>query len=144
MKFKTPFESGEEEINVMPLIDVVLMLLIFFMVTSHMKALELVPVTLPVADKAKVPEVVIDRQVITVAAEADGKVSYYMNMRKMDIKEMSLAIARQQQANENVRIYLRADRQVKHKYIKAVMEACAEAGIADIIFGVVESSGTDT
>ena len=45
MQFKTPFESGEEEINVMPLIDVVLMLLIFFMVTSHMKALELVPVS---------------------------------------------------------------------------------------------------
>jgi biopolymer transport protein ExbD len=139
MNFKVPFESGDDEINVMPLIDVVLMLLIFFMVTSHMKSLELVPVLLPVADKAKVPEVTSDRQVITVSAETGGRVGYYMNLRKLNISELSAEIAKQQEVNKNVRIYLRADRQVRQKYIKAVIEACAAAGVADIIFGVVES-----
>lgn len=138
MKFKIPTEE-DEEINVMPLIDVVLMLLIFFMVSSHMNTLERVTVSLPVADKAKVPEDARDRQVITVEAEAGGKVTYYMNLRKMDIKELSAEIARLHETDENMKVYLRADRQVRHKHIKAVMEACAEAGIADIIFGVVES-----
>ena len=138
MKFKIPTEE-DEEINVMPLIDVVLMLLIFFMVSSHMNTLERITVSLPVADKAKVPEDARDRQVITVEAEAGGKVTYYMNLRKMDIKELSAEIARLHETDENMKVYLRADRQVRHKHIKAVMEACAEAGIADIIFGVVES-----
>ena len=138
MKFKIPHDEVEE-INVMPLIDVVLMLLIFFMVSSHMKTLELVPISMPVAGNAKVPEDLRGRQIITVAAEADGGVSYYMNLQKLDIRGLSVEIAREQAANENIRIYLRADRQVLHKHIKAVMQACAAAGIADIIFGAFES-----
>ncbi len=138
MKFKIPVEV-DEEINITSLIDIVFLLLIFFMVTSHLVSLERVPVLLPVADKAKVPEEARDRQIITVAAEADGGAGYYMNLQKIDIKELSAEITRQQAQNENVKIYLRADRQVRHKYIKAVMEACAEAGISDIIFGAFES-----
>ncbi len=139
MQFKIPTEGGDDEINMAPMIDMVFLLLIFFMVASHLTALERVPVSLPVADKAKVPEEAHDRQMITVLAEKDGAAGYYMNLQKMDIKELTAAIVRQQQADENIRIYLRADRQVKHRYIKAVMEACAEAGIADIIFGAFES-----
>jgi biopolymer transport protein ExbD len=139
MQFKIPTEGGDDEINMAPMIDMVFLLLIFFMVASHLTAMERIPVSLPVADKAKVPEEARDRQLITVTAEANGEAAYYMNLQKVDIKELSAAIAQQQAKDENVRIYLRADRQVRHKYIKAVMEACAEAGIADIIFGTFES-----
>lgn len=139
MQFKIPTEGGDDEINMAPMIDMVFLLLIFFMVASHLTAMERIPVSLPVADKAKVPEEARDRQLITVTAEANGEAAYFMNLQKVDIKELSAAIAQQQAKDENVRIYLRADRQVRHKYIKAVMEACAEAGIADIIFGTFES-----
>jgi biopolymer transport protein ExbD len=139
MQFKIPTEGGDDEINMAPMIDMVFLLLIFFMVTSHIRSLELTPVELPVADQAKVPETARDRQVVTVSAESGGRVSYYMNLQKVNIQELSAEMVRQQAANKNVRIYLRADRQVKQKHIKAVMSACAEAGIADIIFGVVES-----
>jgi len=139
MKFKIPTEGGDEEINMAPMIDMVFLLLIFFMVASHLTALERIPVELPVADKAKVPEEARDRQLITVLAQEDGGASYFMNLQTMDIKELSAEIARLYEADENLRIYLRAGRQVRHKHIKAVMEACAEAGIADIIFGTYES-----
>jgi biopolymer transport protein ExbD len=62
-----------------------------------------------------------------------------MSLQQMDIKGLSAEITRLYEADENLRIYLRADRRVRHKHIKAVMEACAEAGIADIIFGTFES-----
>lgn len=139
MRFKIPTEGGDDEINMAPMIDMVFLLLIFFMVASHLTSLERVPVSLPVADKAKVPEEARDRQLITVTAETDGSAAYYMNLQKVDIKELSAEITRRHEADENVRIYLRADRQVRHRHIKAVMEACAEAGIADIIFGAFES-----
>jgi biopolymer transport protein ExbD len=139
MKFKIPTEGGDDEINMAPMIDMVFLLLIFFMVASHLNALERVPVALPVADKAKVPEEARDRQMITVAAEPDGSAAYFMSLRKVDLKELTAEITRLQAKDANVRIYLRADRQVRHQYIKAVMEACAEAGIADIIFGAFES-----
>ena len=85
------------------------------------------------------PEEARDRQLISVVAEPDGSAAYYMNLQKMDIHELSEQIKKQAEADPNLRIYLRADRQVRHKYIKEVMGACAEAGIADIIFGTYES-----
>jgi biopolymer transport protein ExbD len=139
MQFKIPTEGGDDEINMAPMIDMVFLLLIFFMVASHLTALERVPVSLPVADQSKVPEEAGGRQMITVAVEENGRVAYYMNLQKMDIKTLSDEISRQKKSDESVRIYLRADRQVRHRYIKAVMDACAEAGIADIIFGTFES-----
>ena len=139
MRFKIPTEGGDDEINMAPMIDMVFLLLIFFMVASHLTALERVPVLLPVADQSKVPEEARDRQLITVTAEEDGGAVYYMNLQEMDIQGLSAEITKRYEADENVRIYLRADRRVRHKHIKAVMEACAEAGIADIIFGTFES-----
>ena len=126
-------------IDMTPMVDIAFLLLIFFMVASHLTALDRIPVALPVADKAKVPEEARDRQLITVVAEPDGGASYYMNLQKMDIKGLGAEITRMVGADPDLRIYLRADRQVRYKYIKAVMEACAEAGIADIIFGTYES-----
>lgn len=139
MKFRIPTEGGDDEINMAPMIDMVFLLLIFFMVASHLTSLERIPVALPVADKAKVPEEARDRQLISVVAEPDGSAAYYMNLQKMDIQELSERIKQQAEADPNLRIYLRADRQVRYKNIKAVMGACAEAGIADIIFGAYES-----
>lgn len=139
MKFKIPTEGGDDEINMAPMIDMVFLLLIFFMVASRLTELEHIPVALPVADKAKVPEETRNRQFITVTAESDGSTAYYMNLQKMDIKELSAKIKQQEKADPNLRIYLRADRHVRYKHVKAVMEACADAGIADIIFGAYES-----
>ncbi len=139
MKFRIPTEGGEDEINMAPMIDMVFLLLIFFMVASHLTSLERIPVALPVADRAKVPEEARGRQLITVTAEADGSASYYMNLQKMDIKGLGAQIRQMEETDPNLRIYLRADRQVRYKNIRAVMEACAEAGISDIIFGAYES-----
>ncbi len=75
MKFRIPTEGGDDEINMAPMIDMVFLLLIFFMVASHLTALERIPVSLPVADKAKVPEEARDRQLITVLPDADGGAS---------------------------------------------------------------------
>ena len=138
MKFRIPTEE-DEEINIMPLIDVVLMLLIFLMMSSHMKTIEMVPISLPVANNGKVPEEALDRQIITASIDQDGSVSYFTELRKMDIMELTTEITRQREANENLKVYLRADRLVQYKNIEAVMDACAQAGISDIIFGVVES-----
>jgi len=139
MKFRIPTEGGDDEINMAPMIDMVFLLLIFFMVASHLSALERIPVSLPVADKAKVPEEARDRQLITVLPTEDGGASYFMNLQEIDIKKLGKKIARLAEADPNLRIYLRADRMVLHKNIKLVMEACAEAGISDIIFGTYES-----
>jgi biopolymer transport protein ExbD len=141
MKFKIPVEGGDDEINMAPMIDMVFLLLIFFMVASHLTSMERIAVPLPVADRSRVPEEARDRQLISILALDDtGEEAYiFMNLKQVSIEEFGTVIRGLYDADENFQVYLRADRRVKHKHIKAVMEACAQAGIVDIIFGTFES-----
>jgi len=141
MKFKIPTEGGDEEINMAPMIDMVFLLLIFFMVASHLTALERIPVELPVADKAKVPKEARDRQMITLkpAANASSGVEIYMNLKQVELDELGDALKEMLAENENLQMFLRADRQVHHKHIKAIMQTCSDIGIPDIIFATFES-----
>ena len=141
MKFKIPMEGGDDEINMAPMIDMVFLLLIFFMVASHLTALERIPVPLPVADKAKVPEEARDRQLVTIRAVDDSgeNAEIYMNLQVVSLEQFAATVGNLFESDENLQVYLRADRRVKHKHIKSVMQACAEVGIVDIIFGTFES-----
>ena len=141
MKFKIPVEGGDDEINMAPMIDMVFLLLIFFMVSSHLSSMERIAVPLPVADKSRVPEEARDRQLISILASDDtGEDVYiFMNLKQVSLEEFGTVIRGLYDADENLQVYLRADRRVKHRHIKAVMESCAQAGIADIIFGTFES-----
>lgn len=141
MKFKIPIEGGEDEINMAPMIDMVFLLLIFFMVASHLTALERIPVPLPVADKARVPDEARDRQMITILATDDAgkEARIFMNLQEVSLSEFRDTIRQLAETDGNFKVYLRADRRVRHRHIKAVMDACAEAGITGIIFGTFES-----
>ena len=141
MKFKIPMEGGDDDINMAPMIDMVFLLLIFFMVASQLASMERIKVNLPVADQSKVPEEARDRQLVTIRStdETGENVDIFMNLVVVDLDEFTEAIAQLYAADEDLRVYLRADRYVRHKHIKEVMEACAGAGIVDIIFGTFES-----
>jgi biopolymer transport protein ExbD len=141
MRFKIPTEGGDDEINMAPMIDMVFLLLIFFMVASHLSSAERVPVQLPVADKAQVPEDTRDRQVVTLLAtdESGGQVEIFMNLQKMDMRGFAAELQKKGAEKNPQPVYLRVDRRLRQKYVRQVMAICAEAGIADVIFGVVES-----
>jgi biopolymer transport protein ExbD len=142
MKFKIPTEGGDGTINMAPMIDMVFLLLIFFMAASHMTKLERIPVELPEADNAAVPENPGIRQVITLLAadEAEGGVLVYMNLHEMEMEEFAAQLeASSAETKTPVPVYLRVDRRLRHRYVRAAMKACAEAGIADVTFGVFES-----
>ncbi len=111
------------------------------MVASQLTTMERIPVRLPVASAAVVPEEARGRQLVTIRAEDDAHetATIYMNLQAVDIQRFAKAIAEMHEENEKLQVYLRADRFVKHRFIKEVMTACAEVGIVDIIFGTFES-----
>ena len=141
MKFKIPMEGGDDEINMAPMIDMVFLLLIFFMVASQLTTMERIPVPLPVASNSKVPEEARDRQLVTIRSvdNTGDEAEIYMNLQVVDLETFTTAIGNLFESDPNLRVYLRADRRVKYKHIKKVMEACAGVGIVDIIFGTFES-----
>ncbi|MCF7817257.1 MAG: biopolymer transporter ExbD [Kiritimatiellales bacterium] len=141
MKFKIPVEGGDDEINMAPMIDMVFLLLIFFMVASHMSKLDRRPVELPVADKSVVPENARGRQMITLESKdpTGEDVAIYMNLDEVKVESIAPYIKKLLAENSDAEVYLRADRFVKHKHVKEVMAACAEGGVANVIFATFES-----
>ncbi len=124
-----------------PMIDMVFLLLIFFMVASHMSKLDRTPVELPVADESIVPEGALGRQLITIRSQdmTGEEVDILMNLRAIQVEEITPIIRNLLAENENAEVALRADRYARHKHVKEVMAACAEGGIANVIFATFES-----
>ncbi|MDF7826059.1 biopolymer transporter ExbD [Pontiellaceae bacterium B12227] len=141
MKFKIPVEGGEDEINMAPMIDMVFLLLIFFMVASHMSKMDRTPVELPVANKSVVPENARGRQLITIRSQdtTGEDVDILMNLKVLEIEEITPVVEKILMENKDAEIYLRADRYAKHKHVKEVMAACAKGGVVNVIFGTFES-----
>lgn len=141
MKFKIPVEGGEDDINMAPMIDMVFLLLIFFMVASHMSKMDRTPVELPVANKSKVPENARGRQLITIRSQdASGeKVDVLMNLKTVEVDNIAAIVRAILADNPDAEVYLRADRYAKHKHVKEVMAACAEGGVVNVIFATFES-----
>jgi biopolymer transport protein ExbD len=67
------------------------------------------------------------------------KVDVLMNLQNIEIEDITPYVRKLLAENKDAEIYLRADRFARHKHVKEVMAACAEGGIANVIFATFES-----
>ena len=136
MDFGLKSDPKDDEIDMAPMIDMVFLLLIFFMVSSTRKQMEKRPIEIPIASNAKLEQKPVHRQNITV--ETDGKV--YMGLVEVDIETLTERIKKLKQRIPELKIFLRADAQVEHEEVRKVMKACAAVGASEIIFATYEES----
>jgi biopolymer transport protein ExbD len=133
MKLKP--DLGEDvEIDMSPMIDMVFLLLIFFLVAASVVKVEKVPVEIPQAVYAKVPENTTGRFEITVT-EAGG---IFVNTTPVTLDELKALLVPEIEANPDLKVMFRADAGVKYSVNEKVMAACAEAGANDLIFNAFE------
>ena len=115
------------EINVTPMVDVVLVLLLVFMVTAPMMSRG-VDVQLPVANQPQIqPE---DR--ITVSINAEGRV--YVGDRPVNLALLMDQLRGMTQGNPDPVVYLRADENLRYAQVIQVMDLIKQAGIHRIGF----------
>ena len=116
------------DINMVPFIDVMLVLLIIFMVTAPMITPSLID--LPSVGKAnkqpdKVLQVVIQKDE-SLELVADGKTS------KLMMGGVAEAVKNAQGAEANTAVIISADRNVKYENVVKVMDTLQRAGIARV------------
>ena len=115
------------EINVTPLVDVCLVLLIIFMVVTPMLQ-KGVPVNLPVtADPIKTPDT--EKQ-LQISVKADNSV--YVGPLVIRKDELANVLDEIHSRTPDREIAVKGDRTVLYKEILSVMRACREAGFEDI------------
>ena len=115
-----------------PMIDMTFLLLVFFMVTTKISKEQLkVPVSLPVASNAVMPDDLSNRDIISL--DGDGQI--YIGDGAADEKRLAKYLKQRFEDYPPLRLYIRADQNTPGKRIKKVMRLAAEAGAIDVIFG---------
>jgi biopolymer transport protein ExbD len=117
-----------EGINVTPLVDITLVLLIIFIVTAKMVVTPAVPLDLPTAASGEAVQTVF-----SVVLTADGAL---MLDGAACTEEALEAKAREALAREpELRAVLQADGDVSHRRVMAVLDRLREAGVTKVAFG---------
>jgi biopolymer transport protein ExbD len=138
--------EGEPEFQIAPMIDVLLVLLIFFMSITSAQVLKVdKAITLPVAAHGAKKDNTRAEAVINVRWEAAKKKAVYTYNEKpyTDLTKLTADLAAAKKAsdltgakgkNPEFRVVIRGDREGNARSMSLAMNAAAEAGIGDISF----------
>ena len=126
MKFKIRQEE-ELQIGLTPLIDVVFILLIFFMVTTTFDRSSELRIELP---DATAKEKATQDRVLEIAIDANGQ--YFVNQARVissSPKALYLAISKVAGDNRDMPVVLKADAKTPHQYVVTAMDTIGRLGM---------------
>ncbi|MFN3830013.1 MAG: ExbD/TolR family protein [Tepidimonas ignava] len=130
-------ERDEPEINLIPFIDVLLVILIFLMLTTTFSQATALQVNLPQADAEPPPQV---RREITVAVAADGRVAVQDNvLPERSVAALVAALRRAAEATPEPLLVIQADAAATHQAVVDVLDAARQAGLVQITFATQRS-----
>ncbi|GGJ95438.1 ExbD/TolR family protein [Luteimonas terricola] len=124
-------------INIVPLVDVMLVLLIIFMVTAPLMAHK-VEVVLPEANLDERPETAPPVPPITVAVTDNGEV--YLNDQPVTLQLLESSLAVEAQKTPQPPVNVRADRTTKYGMVKEVVDLAQAAGMRKVGFVATRES----
>ena len=117
------------EINVTPMVDVMLVLLVIFIVTAPLLTTG-VNVKLPQTTRTKsLPQ---DNKALTLYVERDGTLT--LNETKIDMDTLTARLQGVRESNPEVRIYVKGDKDVSYGQMMQVMASVTAAGITQVAF----------
>ncbi|MEY4563234.1 MAG: hypothetical protein RLZZ618_2511 [Pseudomonadota bacterium] len=132
----------EPEINLIPFIDVLLVVLIFLMLsTTYSKFTEL-QVTLPVADADKPRD---NPRELIISVAADGRFS--VNRKPVDGRSVELLTSEMLAASNGAKdmvVIVSADANAAHQAVITVMDAARRAGMPKLTFATQGSQGAQS
>lgn len=133
-----PQVREEIDLNLTPLIDVVFLLLIFFMVSTTFEKTAKLKVDLPEASAQAVQQ---SENKIVIGIDAKGR--YYINDRQLvntQTKTLKMALMKVSGDNKQMPIVLRADAKTPHQSVVRAMDAASQLGLTRLSISTVEVS----
>ena len=114
------------EINVTPLVDVMLVLLIIFMVTAPLLTVG-VPVDLPQTAAAQLTD---REEPLVVSVNAQGRV--FLQEREIELSTLPDKLREITRNKQDTTIYVRGDKRIEYGSVMAVMGALSSAGFSKV------------
>ena len=119
-------EEEENEINLTPMLDVVFIMLIFFIVTASFIKEAGIDVNRPDAVTADKME---DASILIAISEND---EIWIDRREVDPRAVRASIERLHAENPKGSIVIQADEESTNEMLRIVMEAAKQAGVANV------------
>ncbi|MCJ8169119.1 ExbD/TolR family protein [Atopomonas sediminilitoris] len=138
MKFRRrPRE--EVSINLASLIDVVFILLLFFVVTTTFTRETQLRVDLPEASSAAPAEQTPETLEILISAEGQFALNG-QNLNKHDLSTLMAALQRESKGNAELPVVISADAKTPHQAVITAMDAAGKLGFAKLRISTVEAA----
>ena len=138
MNFR-PRRLDPPDLNLTPLIDVVFLLLIFFMVSTTFDRETRINVTLPQADAEQAEE---QPKAVEVTVDADG--TYYVNQEEVvntRIETLKRAMGKVARGDKQLPVVINADAKTPHQSVITIMDAARQLGLLHITFAARQPDG---
>lgn len=124
MKLRNYRETKQPDLNIIPMIDIMFFLLVFFMLsTMYMVEQKTIPVNLPQATSAAID----NKTNFTVTLKDDG--SIYLEDQQTDIQTLLMQATKEQKNNPSFAIIIRADKDINYNKVVSFIDTLKKAGI---------------
>jgi len=130
--------KDDPEINLIPMIDVLLVIIIFLMLTTTYSRFAELKINLPSADAEKKLERANEIDVVVSAA------GQYLIQRKpiqfRDVRDLAEDLRRAAAGMKQAIVVINADNNATHQSVIRVMDAARQAGIGQVVFAVEQTT----
>lgn len=141
MRIAPSGHEDELELNIIPLVDVMLVLLMFFVLTTTFEQQTRLKVELPQASADSASE--LDEGLV-VAVDREGR--FYVGDNEVlnpGLEALKDAIVRSVGDRRDGRVLLRADATAQHQYVVTAMDALGQLGFSDVGIATVRQDASD-
>src|SRR5262245_20796491 len=133
---RKPDPEAEPEFQIAPMIDILLVLLVFFMSISSTEVLQSnQDVDLPVAKEAKDAKKNPGQVIVNVLyTPINNQTTLEVDERVYTPQTLLPVLQARVTANPMLRVLIRADKQVRYEFLRTLLETVGSSGIGDVTF----------
>jgi|688.fasta_scaffold1119831_1 biopolymer transport protein ExbD len=132
----------DPEFQIAPMIDILLVLLVFFMSIATEQVMQVnKEVVLPVAKEAKDPDPKNRKSELMLNLtwnELSGTGAIIVDERHIEASDLKDLISKKKEYNPDLRVIIRADRNAKYQYVRSIMVAMGAAGVPNVTFSAMD------
>jgi len=135
MRFKRSKEN-EPGLGIAPLVDIVFLLLIFFMLTSHFDIASGIRISLP-----KAAHRILEQEKENITLVMDSKGNIYLKGKKIEDADLRKKLQFLVEKKDMIHLVLQADKDARHGRVVQIMDLAKSAGIRSIIIAARMPTG---
>jgi len=143
---RKPEPEADPEFQIAPMIDILLVLLVFFMSITSTEVLQSNDaVDLPVAKEAKEPKKGSNtgQMIINVLYNPiSGASVIEVDERNPTANELISSLQAKVSTNPQYRVLIRADKNVRYEFMRSLLENIGKSGVGNVTFSVVDKEDT--